>query len=99
MTKMTAGRTIVDNIFRQSREYDQVCMFGNFLLEPCVTLGILGPRDSLRDLHSRYSKSGNYSEDMLAKIQELVAKVEREFRLCCDDIVQGWNMDNWEKRN
>jgi hypothetical protein len=73
-------------------------MLGNFLLGCCMTLGILGPRDSLRNLHHCYSDNGDYDEATLVKVQELVIKVEREFRLCCENIVQGWNMDNWEKR-
>lgn len=89
------GRATVDDTYRHSREYSHVCKLGDYLLETCWIINIQGPRDSLRELHRCYSGNGNYDENTLVRIKDLMKKVNREFRNCCDDIVQGWNVQNW----
>jgi len=74
-------------------------MLGTFLMEPCITLGILGPRNSLTELRDCYSSDNqtpHYDEGTLVKMRSLMKKAKHEFRNCCNDIVNGWNVQNWD---
>jgi hypothetical protein len=76
-------------------------MLGERLGGNCMTLGIIGPHDTLMDLYNCFTANphtqrSEFDEPILRKMKELIKKRKREFEACRDDFVEAWSVGNWK---